>query len=203
MKSRKAFVVALSAGLFIGAAAEAQDTTRHRQSNVTADDLIEQLVPRDGALGSAATNRRGLAISTGEPATAEEPAAPSSSAAPGELPRVALEVRFAFDSARLTPQARRQLTAVAEAISSGELRGYAFLLEGHTDAVGPAAYNRDLSRRRAQAAYDYLVDEHGVAPARLSMHGHGESRPLNAADPAAAVNRRVEITNLGRTDSAG
>ncbi|MNU03582.1 Outer membrane porin F precursor [compost metagenome] len=67
-------------------------------------------------------------------------------------------------------------------------------MEGHTDSVGTYAYNQKLSERRAAAVRDVLVNQYGVADARVSSVGYGESRPVadNATDAGRAVNRRVE-----------
>jgi hypothetical protein len=67
-------------------------------------------------------------------------------------------------------------------------------IEGHTDDEGTELYNRDLSMKRAQAVYRYLI-EHGIAAARLSYKGYGESLPVstNETDEGRALNRRTEI----------
>lgn len=65
---------------------------------------------------------------------------------------------------------------------------------GHTDNVGAADYNQQLSQRRAEAVVGVLVDEFGIAPRRLEAIGYGESRPKTTNETAAgrAENRRVE-----------
>jgi outer membrane protein OmpA-like peptidoglycan-associated protein len=70
-------------------------------------------------------------------------------------------------------------------------------VDGHTDNVGPAAFNQDLSQRRAQAVVDYLVSK-GIDPARLSAKGFGLDRPIanNATALGRAKNRRVECAIL-------
>ena len=45
---------------------------------------------------------------------------------------------------------------------------------------------------------DYLITKHRIAPERLSATGYGSSKPINTANPNDPVNRRVQITNLGR-----
>jgi uncharacterized repeat protein (TIGR01451 family) len=69
------------------------------------------------------------------------------------------------------------------------------VIEGHTDSVGPDAYNVGLSRRRAQSAANYLIDELGLPAAQFTVLGFGESRPVatNATDVGRALNRRVEV----------
>lgn len=67
-------------------------------------------------------------------------------------------------------------------------------IEGHTDIVGNAEKNLILSKERAKAVADYLVQK-GVKPDRVTSHGYGSTRPLSTEDtPAAhAKNRRVEF----------
>ncbi len=105
-----------------------------------------------------------------------------------------IEVQFEFDSARLTRDARRSLAALGEALESSELIDYDYLIAGHTDAKGSAAYNRALSYDRARAVRDYLIDNFGVSPRRLHVIGWGESRLKLPRHPYAAENRRVEVT---------
>ena len=66
-------------------------------------------------------------------------------------------------------------------------------IEGHTDASGSAAYNLELSRVRARAVRDYLVQRHGIDAARLKTVGYGKDRPIEDSDPHAAINRRVQF----------
>ncbi len=70
-------------------------------------------------------------------------------------------------------------------------------VEGHTDNVGGAVYNRDLSQRRANTVVLYLVSK-GIAQARLVPQGYGFDRPVasNATAGGRAKNRRVEFTIL-------
>ena len=68
---------------------------------------------------------------------------------------------------------------------------------GHTDNKGGAAYNRELSQRRAQAVVKYLSDK-GIAVDRLEAKGFGPDRPVAANDTpqGRAQNRRVEFKVL-------
>jgi outer membrane protein OmpA-like peptidoglycan-associated protein len=71
-------------------------------------------------------------------------------------------------------------------------------VEGHTDDVGAAAYNKDLSQRRAASVVRYLAGK-GVDAGRLTAAGYGFERPVatNATVLGRARNRRVEFTLLG------
>lgn len=110
-------------------------------------------------------------------------------ATPGGL---ALPVQFAFDSAKILPQATRQLDAVAEGIKLAGA-GTRVVIEGHTDAIGSPQYNQGLSRRRAEAVKEYLVQQHGIAATQLRTVGLGMNRPFIEANPFAGENRRVEF----------
>ena len=70
-------------------------------------------------------------------------------------------------------------------------------IEGHTDSVGSASLNRDLSRRRAAAVVQYLIGK-GVDRKRFESAGYGEDQPIATNDTALgrAKNRRVEFTIL-------
>lgn len=69
-------------------------------------------------------------------------------------------------------------------------------VEGHTDNIGSAGYNLDLSSRRAQAVREVLVSRFGVPAAKLKAKGYGLTRPVesNATDQGRAHNRRVEVS---------
>jgi outer membrane protein OmpA-like peptidoglycan-associated protein len=70
-------------------------------------------------------------------------------------------------------------------------------VEGHTDDVGNAAYNKDLSARRAASVVRYLAGN-GVAQSRLVPSGYGFEQPIasNATALGRAKNRRVVFTIL-------
>jgi len=69
------------------------------------------------------------------------------------------------------------------------------VIEGHTDAVGARAYNIELSRMRAQAVKDFLVNEMAVDASRLEVVGKGSAEPANRRNPYASENRRVVVVN--------
>ncbi|TVS05144.1 MAG: OmpA family protein [Rhodobacteraceae bacterium] len=109
-----------------------------------------------------------------------------------------MEVYFPFDSAELTPEARRSLGVLGRALESAQLRPYSYLVAGHTDAVGNAAYNQRLSERRAIAVRNYLIEAFAIDPDRLISVGFGQERLKQPEAPRAAVNRRVEIALIVR-----
>jgi outer membrane protein OmpA-like peptidoglycan-associated protein len=117
---------------------------------------------------------------------------------PGSRPRVRLPVYFEFNSAELKPEAKELLTKVGKALTTEDLDGYSFSVEGHTDSLGGEDYNSDLSTRRADAVKTYLSSE-GVPEDRLQAVGLGEGSPVDSNDTNAGRqhNRRVEIINMG------
>lgn len=67
-------------------------------------------------------------------------------------------------------------------------------IEGHTDNVGNAEKNMILSKERAKAVADYLIQK-SISPDRITARGYGSTRPLATEDTPAAHdrNRRVEF----------
>lgn len=75
-------------------------------------------------------------------------------------------------------------------------------INGHTDDVGEATYNKGLSLRRAKSVVDYLI-RNGVDTNRLAAIGYGEERPLVSNDDEMGgreINRRTEIEIIGAGD---
>jgi len=108
-----------------------------------------------------------------------------------------LKLLFDFDSAELRPESLNELERLVKFM--GDVPFATALIEGHTDSVGPDAYNQSLSDRRAKAVFDYLSSR-GVDPARLKSIGKGESEPIgdNKTAEGRQENRRVLMI---RTDS--
>lgn len=109
---------------------------------------------------------------------------------------VNLNVPFEHNSSALQPQAARQLQQLESALNSSSLGHDRFLVAGHTDAQGSAAYNKQLSLRRADAVKKYLVSQ-GIDATRLDTVGYGSEKLLTADRPNDPGNRRVEIRDLG------
>ena len=172
---------ALPALLCLQHAATAQDQAGADAPAWTAERMIEAL-----AVEPEPIRTRGLTVGEGTAAAATTGA--------GVIHD--LRIFFPFDSAELTPAARKTLDELAVALASPRLQGDRFRIAGHTDAIGDEAYNLDLSRRRAEAVVDYLARTHGIPPDRLIGEGYGESAPFDPANPTAGLNRRVEVVNL-------
>jgi outer membrane protein OmpA-like peptidoglycan-associated protein len=75
------------------------------------------------------------------------------------------------------------------------LKGAVFFINGHTDAVGGADFNQDLSERRAEAVKRVLIEEFRLPADTLIAVGYGKTQLKNTTNPFAAENRRVQIVN--------
>jgi len=128
----------------------------------------------------------------------EPPPAPAPTPEPEVIFEFDATVLFAFDSAALRSEAEAELNDAAEILRE---RDEIILVEvaGHTDDVGTAEYNQDLSQRRAQSVADYLTGK-GIARDRMRVVGYGESRPRvpNTSPENRQLNRRVVLSILDR-----
>ncbi len=124
------------------------------------------------------------------PAPAPEPT-PEPEAPVAQVVRVELDVKFDFDKSVVKPNSYGDVKNLADFMAQYPATNVE--VAGHTDSVGPDAYNQKLSQRRADAVKQVLVKD-GVAPSRITAVGYGESRPVadNATEAGRAVNRRVE-----------
>jgi len=102
-------------------------------------------------------------------------------------------VLFATAKADLLPTAQLKLNEVADVLTKQDPDSK-LVVEGHTDSQGGAAYNQELSQRRAQSVREYLVSR-GIAADRVTAQGFGPTRAIadNASAEGRANNRRVEI----------
>lgn len=113
-----------------------------------------------------------------------------------ELPRIDLDIPFDYDSDALRADVMADLVTIGQALSSEGLSSSRFILAGHTDGVGSAAYNQDLSERRAASVRAFLIEAFGLPEQQLVAVGFGYEQLLTPQDPAGAANRRVEVINL-------
>ena len=104
-------------------------------------------------------------------------------------------IQFEFGSAKLKSESIETLRNLGNAFNQGLRDEKLFLIEGHTDAAGTRAYNFELSRLRAQAVKDFLVNEMAVEASRLEAVGKGSAEPANRRNPYASENRRVVVVN--------
>ena len=107
------------------------------------------------------------------------------------------DVEFELNQAVISSSSARLLDAVVGITLICE--DYTIDIGGHTDARGSDNYNLILSRERADSVRLYLIDK-GVAPARLTATGYGETQPLDPAmtNQAYQKNRRTEFNIVER-----
>lgn len=106
--------------------------------------------------------------------------------------RFETNILFELGSHRLTDMAKAVLDKLSETMRQHpEVR---VRLIGHTDNIGPAEYNLELSRKRATAVASYLMEK-GIAAERIRVEGRGQIEPAatNQTEEGRRLNRRVVI----------
>lgn len=138
-----------------------------------------------GSVAGSAVDMSGCA--SGAPMPAET--------APGTTTVVLSTVRFAKNSADLTPEAVSLLDQAAVGLSGDS--EIVVEIAGHTDSEGKSNYNLMLSLLRADKVRQYLVGK-GISRYRLFVEGYGETKPVdtNASEAGRANNRRVDLDKL-------
>jgi outer membrane protein OmpA-like peptidoglycan-associated protein len=102
-------------------------------------------------------------------------------------------IYFNTGSAVLLPESQPALRNIAQAVLQSKQP--VLDIEGHTDNVGTAQLNQDLSQKRAQAVRQALVSQFAVPPGKLTATGFGFAHPVESNDTVEgrARNRRVEL----------
>ena len=102
------------------------------------------------------------------------------------------DVLFDFNSSSLRGASKDAINQMADVFQ--KYPDTTIRVEGFTDSVGSAAYNKRLSERRASSVERYL-ENMGVRSSRIDAIGYGESQPKasNATASGRQLNRRVEI----------
>jgi outer membrane protein OmpA-like peptidoglycan-associated protein len=111
-------------------------------------------------------------------------------------PNIDLEIQFDFNSAEISKSSTQAVQELGKALSNASLRGSTFVVAGHTDGIGGDAFNQDLSERRADTIKRYLVDKYGITGSDLVTVGYGKTKLKDTANPADAINRRVQVVNM-------
>jgi OOP family OmpA-OmpF porin len=111
-----------------------------------------------------------------------------------EKGRVATQgIYFDSGSDRIRPESTPTLKEIAQMLT--EHADLKLTIEGHTDNVGSAQVNHDLSHKRAAAVKAYLVEQHSIDESRLASTGYGDKKPVTKNDTPEGrqQNRRVEL----------
>lgn len=101
-------------------------------------------------------------------------------------------VYFATEKYTIEGQSREALMSLANIFK--EYPNTDILVEGHTDSTGSDAYNLTLSKNRAQAVTNFLVNQ-GIDKGRIDTKWYGEAQPKydNSTVEGRSKNRRVEL----------
>ena len=101
-------------------------------------------------------------------------------------------VFFDFDKTDVKPESQSSLRRLYNFLK--ENPQLSIIITGHTDNVGLAAYNQNLSLRRAESVRDFLMTG-GIEATRLEVKGMGDQQPLrpNDSEENRTFNRRIEI----------
>lgn len=105
------------------------------------------------------------------------------------------DLRFDTGTADIKADGARILDAVAAVLQANP--SVKVEIQGHTDNVGSAVYNKSLSQKRAESVMEYMVKK-GIGKERLGASGYGFDRPAASNDTAEgrAENRRVELNTI-------
>ena len=131
-----------------------------------------------------------------EPAPVVVPPPPPPAPAPKpviiEKGRQTLNVEFDFDKSTIKKGYYKDIDDLAKVMK--DYPDLNVVIEGHTDSVGTAAYNKKLSQRRAESVKKYMVEKGGIDANRLKAQGFGEEKPIasNKTKEGRQQNRRVE-----------
>ena len=112
----------------------------------------------------------------------------------GEQIKIKDQVQFKTNSATILPESDTLLTAVAKILTDHpEIKRVR--VEGHTDNVGKAAYNKALSQKRAAAVVTWLTTKGKIDGKRLFPQGFGLEHPIDSNETidGRQNNRRVEF----------
>lgn len=102
-------------------------------------------------------------------------------------------VNFIFNQTRLVPSSNKRLDEAVRRLSKLNIRE--IIVEGHTDDIGKAEYNRDLSERRARRIGEILRERLGLEASQIRSLGYGFDHPVvpNTDEKSRLENRRVEL----------
>ncbi|WP_216830268.1 OmpA family protein [Alkalihalobacterium elongatum] len=104
------------------------------------------------------------------------------------------EMLFDFDESELKSEAKEVLNSLLETLATLEA-GTVVEIRGHTDSQGDPSYNLNLSKERASAVMNYILENGDTNHLEYRVEGYGETKPIasNEDEKGRAQNRRVEL----------
>ena len=102
------------------------------------------------------------------------------------------KILFDFNKYNLKKSAEEILVQLIKELKNIKFKE--IIIEGHTDSIGSEVYNLKLSKKRAKAVANFLI-QNGVPEEKIKIIGYGEKKPIasNKTEIGRAKNRRVEI----------
>lgn len=214
MKNAKTFIAYLLVAVFLlgSIAASAQTTTKKPISRTVKGGVVGAVVggvaggfigkkkdktAKGAIIGAAVGGAAGALIGRYMDKQAEELQRELANA---KVERVGEGIKITFDSGLLFATNSDQLSYTSQsnitdlAKTLNKYKDTNVMVEGHTDARGTAAYNQNLSVRRANSVYHH-ISANGVNSTRITTQGFGESMPVasNTTVNGMQQNRRVEV----------
>lgn len=98
-------------------------------------------------------------------------------------------IYFEFDSYDLSIKSRSELANISKFLKANRVQ---VEISGHTDSRGLEDYNQNLSEKRAQTVYEYLL-KLGVSASKITYKGYGSEQLLIEKDPESPRNRRIDF----------
>lgn len=148
--------------------------------------------------GSTCGNKDSDAPKQKPVAKAEPKAEPAPAPAKPQYAEFSLSSAAAFElsGSELSPEGQAEIKEFAAKLEGHDVDK--ITVEGYTDNTGDAAFNQDLSEKRAKAVRDEMV-KNGVDASLITVIGHGENDPIadNSTREGRAKNRRVKVSVEG------
>jgi OOP family OmpA-OmpF porin len=103
-------------------------------------------------------------------------------------------IQFKFDSDQLTQPSVVIVDNLVNTLTKYNEYWKSLKINGHTDSMGDATYNKNLSQRRVDTVKKYIVGK-GISESRITSQGYGEEQPkaTNDTKEGRQINRRVEF----------
>lgn len=163
-----------------------------RKKTATSSPLQKKIPPKTGPKPQQPLKKPASTPPVKPPATAP-PAIPPAEAAKKQRELELKPIYFVQSKDEILPSSKMTLDDWVAFLQ--QKTDAIIYVKGHTDDLGDAAKNQDLSERRAKLVAEYLV-EHGLDENRIQTKGCGSTQPIfvnPATEKDRAMNRRVEI----------